>query len=78
MTISYTILRRGEAYIDIDGIIKDLEYRHITSEEEIYSDILENSYYYIDNYSDIPEGAEIDDECIYDLVKEVVKQFKKD
>ena len=76
MTIPYTILWHEEAYIDIDGIIRDLKYKKITSEEEIGN--ADNCYYYIDNYSDIPEGAEIDDECIYDLVKEVVKQFKKD
>lgn len=78
MIITYLIQRREETDIDIDGIIKDLKYRNITSEEEINKDISDNCYYYIDNYSDVPEGAEIDEECIYDLVEEVVKQFKKD
>ena len=74
MKIPYRITEYKEANVDIEGIVDDLKYNGI-SKDSITEHIFMNDYYYLDNYSNMEPGGEVQDSILEDLVNEVSKHF---
>lgn len=76
MIIQYRVLNYRDANVDVDGIVKDIQYRNI-SQDKVTDDILNNYEYYLENYSDMPFDGDPDEESLYELANAVIDKLNE-
>ncbi|MGN0966515.1 MAG: hypothetical protein ACI4OP_02860 [Candidatus Coprovivens sp.] len=76
MIIQYRVLNYRDANVDVDGIVKDIQYRGI-SQDKVTDDILNNYEYYLENYSDMPFDGDPDEESLYGLADIVIDKLNE-
>lgn len=76
MIIQYRVLNYRDANVDVDGIVKDIQYRGI-SQDKVKEDIFDNYEYYLENYSDMPFDGDPDEDSLEELADIVIDKLNE-
>lgn len=76
MIIQYRVLNYRDANVDVDSIVKDIQYKDIP-QDKVTDDILNNCWYYLENYSDMPFDGDPDEESLYELSNVVIDKLNE-